>query len=221
MSYGLEKKFTQIFPVTAYGRTQVNFLASAMIQAKHLEQCLRCDEHSGSISHFFIIIALSRVKWCQGTCLLTKERTDRKNKLNEQFCHGWGNKNCSKYGTPHVSIASEELADTPSGPTAIPGPLTQMLQLRAGLGTLASAQHLLKVSRGVNTMAPALYEHLAPLKWHKVLRFANSKRIHLNRNSLFPGGSHIIEQCQDHLLYDFSFVEPSSKASLVLLFFLF
>ena len=172
---------------------------------------------------FKIIIAnvLSRVKWCQGTCLLTKERTDRKNRLNEQFCQGWGNKNCSKYGTPHVSIASEELADTPSGPTAIPGLLTQMLRPRVGLGTPASAQRLLKVSRGVNTVTPMLCESLAPLKWRKVLRFANSKRIHLNRNSLFPGGSHIIEQCQDHLLYDFSFVEPSSKASLVLLFFLF
>ena len=63
-----------------------------------------------------------------------------------------------------MSIASEELADTPSGPTTIPGLLTQMLQPRAGLGTPASAQHLLKVSRGVNTVTPMLCECLAPLK---------------------------------------------------------
>ena len=219
------KSSFRFFPITAYGKTQGNFLANPMIQAKHLERCLRCDEHSGSINQFFfaVIIAnvLSWVKWCRGTCLLTKERADRKNKLNEQFCQGWGNKNCSNYGNPHVSIASEELAETPSGPTATPGPLTQMLQLRAGLGTPAPAQRFLKVSRGVHMVAPVLYECSAPLKWRKVLRLANSKRIHLSRNSLFPGGSHIIDKCQDRLLCDFSFVEPSSKTSLVMLFFLF
>ena len=124
-------------------------------------------------------------------------------------------------GLPVWALLVKNLLTHPQVPTTIPGLLTQMLQPRAGLGTPASAQHLLKVSRGVNTVTPMLCECLAPLKWRKVLRFANSKRIHLNRNSLFPGGSHIIEQCQDHLLYDFSFVEPSSKARLVLLFFLF
>ena len=65
---------------------------------------------------------------------------------------------------PHARIASEELAGIFPDPTTIPRPLAQVLQLRARLGTPASAQCFLKVSRGVDMMAPVLYECLAPLK---------------------------------------------------------
>lgn len=110
----------------------------------------------------------------------------------------------------HARIVNEELANISLDPTTIPGPSPRCCCSGLCWAPMSPLnESFLKVSRGVNLMAPMLCESLAPLKSHVVLRFANPKRMNQNRISLYHRGSDIIKslKCQNHLLYDCPFVE--------------
>ena len=176
------------------------------MQAKHLEQCLRHDKHS----KIYIPMSLSMTS---GHLFAHKGKDWWTNQPNEQFFPGWENKIAVTVRNTHTRKVNEELANVSLDPTwDHTWALTGVLQLKAGLGTPASAKcRLPEWSPPGSTWWPLYSMTFSSTQITCGAQVCKSKkRMNQNRNRLCPRDSHVIKslRCQNHLLYDFSFVEP-------------